>query len=217
VTPHLNDSDLVRLDVDETISDTDGLTPVGSLGVQPYTERQATTTLTVRDGESVVIGGLVRNSKMRVVTKVPILGDIPLLGVLFRSTEDKADKRNLVLVLTPYIIRDQSDMRRIYERKKQELDEFRDHNMVFNNQKYDVPKDYSRARGLLGEIRNVYREVDDQRVTEEARQPRAQQPHVAREPLDPPVPTNLESRGVPVAPANVQIAPPARNVERIER
>jgi hypothetical protein len=70
---------------------------------------------------------------------------------------------------------------------------------------------------MLGEVRAAYRDVEEQRVTDAARRPPIQQSHEPREPLEPPVPTTLESRGVPVAPANVQITPPPRNIERIER
>src|SRR5262249_25300620 len=107
VTPHLDDSDDVRLDVEETISDLTGDPPQGSLGTINVGERGATTTLTVKDQPTAIIGGLVRDKVTHYATKVPLLGDIPVLGALFRSTHDAVEKDNLVLVLTPPIIRNE--------------------------------------------------------------------------------------------------------------
>jgi general secretion pathway protein D len=115
VTPHLNESDDVRLDVSETISDLTGDPPQGTLGTIDYVERAATTTLTVKDGHTAVIGGLVRNRVLHSATKVPLLGDIPILGALFRSTKDSVTRDNLVLVLTPHIIRSEDDKRHVFE------------------------------------------------------------------------------------------------------
>jgi general secretion pathway protein D len=102
--------------------------------------------------------------------KVPVLGDIPLLGALFRRRERTKQKRNLILFLTPYVVRDQSDLRRIFERKMQERQEFLDRYFVFGDQEYEPPVDYSRTRGLVLEIIN---EVDaiavERQILEDAR------------------------------------------------
>ena len=91
-----------------------------------------------------------------------ILGDIPLLGVLFRQTTNTVQKSNLLLVLTPYIIREQADLRAIFERKMQERQEFLDRYFVFSDENdYQPPKDYSRTTGLLEEIRSSYRAMDE--------------------------------------------------------
>ena len=118
ITPHLNESNEVRLELAEEISEAGDA--VGQLGVVPITKRTATTQLIVKDQQTVVIGGLMRNRIAHQETKIPVLGDIPLLGVLFRQTTNTVQKSNLLLVLTPYIIREQSDLRTIFERKMQE-------------------------------------------------------------------------------------------------
>ncbi|HTU59406.1 MAG TPA: hypothetical protein VMF89_13245, partial [Polyangiales bacterium] len=102
--------------------------------------------------QTVVIGGLMRDEISTSRTKIPILGDIPLLGTLFRTDEKKKIKKNLLLFLTPYILRSPADLRAIYERKMRERQEFIDRYFVFSDSEYDVPVDYSRTRGLLGEI-----------------------------------------------------------------
>ncbi len=189
VTPHLNDSDLVRLDVDELISDIQSTPDKGdTFGTVSYVERTANTTLTVKDGQTVVIGGLVRNRISRSETKTPILGDIPVLGALFRARGDRLEKSNLVLVLTPYIVRDQTDLRRIFERKMQERQELIDRETVFNGHDWTPPKDWARTRGLLADIRLSQREADARIAEAAAATPPNGDRVVAQPPLDLPVP-----------------------------
>lgn len=189
VTPHLNDSDQVRLDVDELISDIQTTPDKGdTFGTISYVERTATTTLTVRDGQTVVIGGLVRNRMSRSETKVPILGDIPLFGLLFRSRAERLEKSNLVLVLTPYIVRDQTDLRRIFERKMQERQELIDRETVFAGKEWAAPKDWSRTHGLIAEIRIQQHDMDLKIAEAEANTPSATEKVVAQPALDLPVP-----------------------------
>jgi general secretion pathway protein D len=191
ITPHLNDSDEVRLEVSEEISDIAGLPPVGSLGVQPFSKRTAQTQLVVKDQQTVVIGGLVRNQISRTDTKIPLLGDIPVLGALFRSTSTAMQKSNLILVLTPYIIREQSDLRTVFERKMQERQEFLDHYFVFSDQSdYEPPKDYSRLTGLLQEIRKSFEDIDEERRLEDLTRPREMRTHEPGQPLE--LPTTMD-------------------------
>jgi general secretion pathway protein D len=238
IVPHLNDSDEVRLEVTEEISDVTGQQPIGTLGVVPFSKRTAQTQLVVKDQQTVVIGGLVRNRIAHTETKIPLLGDIPVLGVLFRSSSSAMQKSNLILVLTPYIIREQSDLRTVFERKMQERQEFLDHYFVFSDQtEYEPPKDYSRMNGLLEEIRQAYAEVDDQRRIEILKLPGEMKTHPPGKPLELPTsigstPPNAPQPAAPAAPNGAQqppvptpapppptlnVAPPVRNIERIER
>src|SRR5207237_2461723 len=114
-------SDTVRLEVDEQTEEIASTDPV--LG--PTTsKRSAKTTVVVKDQETVVLGGLIQERTVKGVSKVPFLGSLPILGWLFRSEDTTRTKTNLLLFLTPYIIRDQSDYRRIFERKLSERAEF---------------------------------------------------------------------------------------------
>ncbi|MBL7033667.1 MAG: hypothetical protein ISR91_05920 [Candidatus Delongbacteria bacterium] len=72
-------------------------------------KRTATTTIRVRDGESIIIAGLLDRKKTKVLNKVPILGDLPLIGLLFRSTEDQISQSDLVIEVTPHILRPEGD------------------------------------------------------------------------------------------------------------
>jgi len=69
--------------------------------------RQASTTVRLKDGNSVIIGGLLSEEKTTDITKVPLLGDIPILGYLFQHHSISTTKRDLVIEVTPHIMPDQ--------------------------------------------------------------------------------------------------------------
>ena len=151
ITPHINESDEIRLELEEEISDVGAAVPGNAIAF-PINRRTAKTQLVVRDQQTVVIGGLMRDSVNRSQKKIPLLGDIPLLGALFRRTTTTKAKSNLLLFLTPYIVRTQADLRAIYERKMRERQEFLDRYFVFGTHDYHPAIDYSRTRGLVSEI-----------------------------------------------------------------
>jgi general secretion pathway protein D len=184
VVPHLNDSNDVRLELTEEVSEASA-TPVGALGTISLVKRTAQTTLTVRDQQTAVIGGLMRNRISHSEDKIPLLGDIPVLGALFRSTSNDMQKANLILVLTPYIIREQDDLRVIFERKMQERQEFLDRYFVFNeSQQYKAPHDWSRTNGLVEDIRQSYLNVEEQRALLELTKPKEALGHEPGQPLE---------------------------------
>lgn len=178
ITPHINEANEIRLEIEEEISERQA--SEGTLGVVSVAERTAKTQVVVRDQQTVVIGGLMRDSVSTEETKVPILGDIPLLGILFRRTNRTIEKTNLLLFLTPYIIRSSADLRAIFERKMRERQEFIDRYFVFGDQEYTPPIDYSRTRGLLGEILNELAAIDDERRLLEEAAARPPPDHVPR-------------------------------------
>jgi general secretion pathway protein D len=165
------------------------------------------------------------------------LGDIPLLGAFYRSSSSSMQKSNLILVLTPYIIREQSDLRTVFERKMQERQEFLDHYFVFaEKNEYQAPKDYSRANGLLEDIRQSYANADEQRRLDELTRPRDVLTHEPSQPIELPAPVNgpdatgaaaappsgaassaAPASPAPPAPPTINVAPLHRGVERIEK
>ncbi len=181
VTPHINEHDEVRLEIEEEISEVGAAQ--GELGVVPINRRTAKTEVMVRDQQTVVIGGLMRESVNRSETKVPILGDIPLLGALFRRQTTTRQKNNLLLFLTPYIIRDMRDLRAIYERKMRERQEFLDRYFVFGDHDYEPPVDYSRTRGLLLEMFNEMAELEAEAALAQALAAEPPREHVPRPPV----------------------------------
>jgi general secretion pathway protein D len=232
VVPHLNESNEVRLELTEEISEASA-TPVGALGTIALVKRTAQTTLTVRDQQTVVIGGLMRTRTSHSEDKIPILGDIPVLGMLFRQSKNDVQKSNLILVLTPYIIREQEDLRTVYERKMQERQEFLDRYFVFSeDHEYEAPHNWSRANGLLEDIRQAYLNVEEQRALDELTRPKELKGHEPSQPLELPGPRTSGNDGaaapssgaapsppganpVPAAPLNIN--QPPRTVDRVEK
>lgn len=235
IKPHLNESNQVRLDLTEEISEVGA--SLGNLGAFQIGKRAVNTKLIVKDQQTVVIGGLIRNVKGRTETKVPVLGDIPVLGALFRRREDRDEKRNLVLILTPYIIRDQNDLRSVFERKMQERQEFLDRYFVFSDSyEYQPAKDYSRSNGLVEDIRQANFQMAERIQLDELHKPKDIKTHVPGQAIEMPAPRSSAGPTAPAgnpggtppqAPAPTDVRPPAqglpnipapiRNLERIER
>jgi general secretion pathway protein D len=149
VTPHISANDAVRLEIEQETKDIGGNDP--ELG-PTWSERKLKTQVVVHDQQSVVIGGLIQERDIYGVTKVPLLGDIPILGYLFKYSKKEKRKTNLLILLTPYIIKDQLDLQTIRERKVRERDEFVRSFTTLNEMKYQPRIDYRRKRGLIEEI-----------------------------------------------------------------
>jgi general secretion pathway protein D len=179
VTPHVNESNQVRLEIDQEISEAGS--PTGALGVVPITKRTAKTTVTVNSQQTIVLGGLMRDAERRSKTKIPVLGDLPVLGFLFRHTEVTKEKLNLLLILTPTVVQGQEDLRRIFERKMQERQEFLDRYFVFSGDNWQPPLDYNKTNGLVEQIRQSYQELDEHERLEAETQPK----HLTHSPSDP--------------------------------
>ncbi|AKF03913.1 type II secretion system secretin GspD [Sandaracinus amylolyticus] len=214
VTPHINDAGEIRMEIEEEISEAGEALP-GNLGAIPIQQRIAKTQVLVRDQQTVVIGGLMRDRISTTETKIPILGDIPIIGALFRQTSRQTQKTNLLLFLTPYVIRTPDDLRAIFERKMRERQEFIDRYFVFGDHDYDPPLDYSRTRGLLGEIFMELDALDEERALAEELRSRPPPEHRPRAPLGAAEFDSGTSGGVVIigpegesAPAEVQVTPP---------
>ena len=112
VTPQINSEGLVVLDVTQELSAISDLAvPVApDQDAVVFTQRSLTTQVAVADGQTVVIGGLMEDETRETITKVPLLGDIPWLGALFRRTERSHVKTELLLFLSPEVIHDPSDL-----------------------------------------------------------------------------------------------------------
>jgi general secretion pathway protein D len=121
IKPYIGE-DSVRLHIKQTVEQ---LNEALSLAGQPATiKREADTNVIAGNGETIVIGGLVRDDKSKGIEKVPLLGNIPLLGIAFRRTINVTKKTNLLIFLSPHIIATPEEARLITEKKKQEGEEF---------------------------------------------------------------------------------------------
>jgi general secretion pathway protein D len=127
VTPQITEGDSLRLEIYQEISSINvGLTASGALGAAedvgvPLSKREIENVVVVRDGETVVIGGLMSEDYQDTVSKVPWLGDIPIIGWAFKSSRRELRKINLLVFLTPHIIRSPEDLEFETIRKREEF------------------------------------------------------------------------------------------------
>ena len=122
ITPQISQGRFVRLNIyqkTEKVASTDNDTPT-------TLKRTAQTTVVVKDATTVVIGGLIGEDLNSTDYQVPCLGDIPLLGTLFKSTSRNGIKTNLYIFLTPHIIENPAEADKIYQKKHQEILEIKD-------------------------------------------------------------------------------------------
>jgi|GEM_PF-1157284 len=116
ITPQIGEeNDLVKLAVEQTVSDFKSA--ANALGQIDTTERYAKTTVTIRDGHTIAIGGITRDVVSQERSKLPILGDLPIIGNLFQGKKTSNSKSNLVLFLTPRIIRSNQDLLEVTHEK----------------------------------------------------------------------------------------------------
>ena len=127
ITPQVLEDDLIRLEIKQEITALQpGPQTIGvgtsSVPVGPTTTKRSMETTTIaKDMQTLVIGGLVRDNILITENKIPFFGDIPLLGWLFRSQSRQTNKFNLLVFLTPQIVRDETDMVELNARKAKEL------------------------------------------------------------------------------------------------
>jgi general secretion pathway protein D len=157
IKPHISADDTVLLELKHEAADL--LVAEGPYG-PTWSSRSFDTRVVVKDQESVVIGGLIQEKSDVTTTKVPLLGDIPILGHLFKSTKIIKKKTNLVILLTPYIIKDQLDLRIIRERKLREHDEYAKSVASLDRMRYEPRMNYTRKRGLVEDINRTLVDID---------------------------------------------------------
>lgn len=123
-TPQITEGNLVRLKIYQEISDvTDGVGDVNEVG-PTFTKRLLRNSIVAQDGKTVVLGGLFQTKVTKSETKVPLLGDIPFLGRLFKRTTDNEDKTSLLIFITPKVIRNSDDLDKITRENRTSLDMF---------------------------------------------------------------------------------------------
>lgn len=124
IKPRINESDYVNLDIYQEISAVpeQSETLVATIG-PTITKRSAKTSVVVRSGETVVIGGLMRENESETIRRIPFLSDIPILGWLFKFRSKNKEKTNLLIILTPNIVADSKDLNKISIRKRKEYEE----------------------------------------------------------------------------------------------
>jgi type II secretory pathway component GspD/PulD (secretin) len=104
ILPRANRDNLITVRLEPEVSTVREFLPTPSGPVPRLTTRKAATTITVRNGQSIIIGGLIAAEERRTTIKVPLLGDIPIIGALFRTTTTDRQETEVIFVVTPQIL-----------------------------------------------------------------------------------------------------------------
>lgn len=112
VTPRVNAGGLIILEIEQEVSDVIETTTSG-IDSPTIQQRRIQTTVAVQSNTTIALGGLIKNRKTNTIDGVPILSQIPILGMLFGSTDDKIERTELLILIKPRIIRNQEDAREV--------------------------------------------------------------------------------------------------------
>ncbi len=125
IKPQIHEGGTVRLEVTQENREVAPNQPANAAQSGPTTtERSIKTAIVATNGQTIVLGGLIKDSYSNVIQKVPLLGDIPILGYLFKTKKKQKNKVNLIVFLTPHIIREPHDFLAILQRKINEQNAF---------------------------------------------------------------------------------------------
>jgi general secretion pathway protein D len=120
VIPRVNDSGRVVLDIEQEVSSVVRTTTSG-IDSPTIRQRKVKTAVAVTDGEALALGGLIQERETKGKTKVPVLGDVPLLGNAFRTKTDAVARTELIIFIRPRVIRDAAEARRVTEEFRKQL------------------------------------------------------------------------------------------------
>jgi general secretion pathway protein D len=120
IIPQVNSQGLVNLQVKQEVSDV-GAPSFGNTNSPSFTTRDAETTAVVQDGDTLAIGGIISDTTRRDRTGVPYLMDLPVLGRLFATTNDTTDRTELVMLITPHVVRNRDEAQQVTEGFKEKL------------------------------------------------------------------------------------------------
>jgi general secretion pathway protein D len=122
ITPHIHESEYVSMDIYQEASALKETNLLQTSTVGPTTtKRSAKTTVLVKSGDTVIIGGIMQETILKGESKVPLLGDIPLLGYLFRFSSNSKKRTNLIILLTPTVIQEPGVVSKALEDRQQKM------------------------------------------------------------------------------------------------
>ncbi len=125
ITPRVSDNGVVVLDITQEVSSVIETTTSG-IDSPTIQQRRIETSVAVHDGESLALGGLIEDSRNVTSTGVPFLSEIPLLGEAFKSKSRKAGRTELLVLITPRVVRDRNEARLVTEEFRNRLDDVRE-------------------------------------------------------------------------------------------
>jgi len=209
ISPHISSDDYLRLDITETVSN---FASRPSPDAPPdQVTRQIDTHVTLPDTYTVVLGGLIQEDESTSVRKIPILGDIPILGFLFRQTDDQSHPSHLFLFVTPRILRDTaafSDYHKLTWEKKLLQDDLFGQEVLFPVQRFAGPNVPPSARDRIRRLEDsgeLDAAVIKAPLTEEERRKLAEE-ELKKHPVTEPAPSEPPPSAPPPPPP-----PPTEN------
>lgn len=123
VKPHISSTGLVKMEITQEISSV--LKEAAVAGNPAFLKREAKTSLVVQNGQTVVLGGLFKTERTRTTTGIPLLKDIPLLGFLFGNKSWEATKTELLMALTPHVIRTREEAKAVHKEFLDKIEELK--------------------------------------------------------------------------------------------
>lgn len=120
ITPHINESGRVMLEIEQEVSN---VAPVldSTIGSPTIQQRKVKTQVIVSDSEALMLGGLIQNSRSRGSTQVPVFGDLPVFGSAFKDKKDAIGKTELLIMITPHVMRTNSEAQEATDEFKRKL------------------------------------------------------------------------------------------------
>ncbi len=133
ITPHITEDRLVRMQINLEVTTINQAATLTTSSTLPVTnKRTVDTTVIVKDEQTIVIGGLIDDSTTDNENKVPALGDVPLLGWLFKNKSQENIKTNLYIFITPRVIKSPEEANRIFSGKKEQIDMIKEGSIKFH-------------------------------------------------------------------------------------
>jgi general secretion pathway protein D len=123
VTPRINEAGRVLLDIEQEVSSVTQTTS-SNIDSPTFGRRRVKTSVLVNDGEAVTLGGLIQNKKTFTADQVPVLGNIPIIGNAFKDKDDKIEKTELIILLTPKVVRDLTEAQQVTSEYRRRIGEF---------------------------------------------------------------------------------------------
>lgn len=120
VTPRVNEGGLVLLDINQEVSDV-AKTTTSTINSPTIQQRKLASSISVGNGETIALGGLIRDRQNSGNSGIPLLKDVPVLGHLFRADSQGGTRTELLVLLTPRVVRSPADIRRVTDELREKL------------------------------------------------------------------------------------------------
>jgi len=150
--PSINEKGRVKIKIEVGLED---LASMSETMGPTTTKRAIKTTVMGSNGSRIAIGGLLRENEIEDTEKVPVLGELPILGHLFRNTKNAKAKTNLMVVITPHILNDPEDIRRVFKKKLKDRSEYIREMYGEESEQYDIREGYHDRVGVVEIIHQV--------------------------------------------------------------